>query len=710
MRKLCAFFILILFSTTLFAEDDDEKSKLAVMEFEDRSGNLSNKMLSDATEYIRGAFVASNKFIVIAKERQEKMMIKEMKKESYKSCNDKNCQIPLGQALSADTILRTTINFFGGIYTITSELIDLAKEATVSGAKQNFDGSDKSLMQALDRIAIQIAGTAASYSVEAMETQEIKGVKLGGVELSKMSKIEIKEANFSKVQSNFAVEELESNIGISLDADADVLVLYDKCVMIDKQGKNSPVSAINCWKKLAEVKDNNPFIKQAEKRVSDWQKYTYSKRISELFEKAKNIDTLGQIFPKEVMNAWNYIINYKDKEELSEMFDNPYEDTARERYNFWQKYASQVEKYRSQLKKFEKQRTEDSVKLQKILPLQVINDAQKRTILIQYMEIYAPFYGVEDVTNIIYSMKDKQAAKRIYGLLYNDYLKKEMVEKCNKGNGAACYISASLTEINDPETANKFFQKSCQKGIVNACVKMGETNYNKKNYAEATKYFYEACGMESPDGCHFAAFVTEKGYGVERNIKVAKRIYDKACKLGDKTSCKMDKNLKSDKASSGKKLSAKLSGECFFGYENGCQNDSSNQTDSLPKIDNSQNLTKVPIKTECDALGITPCNDSKNRLIWSTKAKHRMNWNNAVTYCKNLKENGYTWKLPTKDQLKTLMGKGQSKLGDKEWFWSSSSKDSDNAWTVIFTYGVSYSDKDSYGNVRCVITLLDYLK
>ena len=80
-----------------------------------------------------------------------------------------------------------------------------------------------------------------------------------------------------------------------------------------------------------------------------------------------------------------------------------------------------------------------------------------------------------------------------------------------------------------------------------------------------------------------------------------------------------------------------------------------------------------------------------------------MNWNDAVAYCKNLKENGYTWKLPTKDQLKTLMGKGQSKLGDKEWFWSSSSKDSDNAWTVIFTYGVSYSDKDSYGNVRCVI-------
>ena len=158
MKKICLIFLLFLFASQLFA-DDDEKLKLAVMEFEDRSGTLSEKTLSDATEYIRSAFVASNKFIVIAKERQDKVMIAEMKKESYKLCNDKNCQIPLGQALSADTILRTSINSLGGVYVITSELIDLAKEATVVGAKQNFDGSEASLVSALDKIVEQIAAT-----------------------------------------------------------------------------------------------------------------------------------------------------------------------------------------------------------------------------------------------------------------------------------------------------------------------------------------------------------------------------------------------------------------------------------------------------------------------------------------------------------------------------------------------------------------------
>ena len=370
MKKISLVFILFLFGFQLFADDDDDKQKLAVMEFEDLSKKLSPEMLSGATEYIRGAFVSSNKFIVIAKERQEKAMIKEMKKESYKACNDKNCQIPLGQALSADTILRTTINFFGGVFTITSELIDLAKEATVSGAKQNFDGSERSLMQALDRIVVQITGTAVSYDISSMQTQEIKGVKLGGVELANMPKIEMKETDFDDVNSNLVVSELEAGSGVSLDADADVLVQYDKCVETDKKGKYSPIVAINCWKKLASMSEGNPFINQAKKRVSDWEKYVKTKKLADLFETAKSADKIGQIFPDEALAAWQNIGREKD--------DNPYYQTAAERYTSWKQYKAQVDKYTAQLSKFKKQREQDIAKLKKVLPLKVITDAQKR--------------------------------------------------------------------------------------------------------------------------------------------------------------------------------------------------------------------------------------------------------------------------------------------------------------------------------------------
>ncbi|MBP5591197.1 hypothetical protein J6Y50_04990 [bacterium] len=155
MKKLSLVLIILCAFFKIFADDDD-KLRLAVMEFEDRSGTLSKQLLSDATEYLRSALTSANKYTVIAKERQEQAMIKEMKKESYKECNDKNCQIPLGQALSADTILRTTIMRLGKTFVIASELIDLTKEATIVGAREKYDGSEESLSIALDNIAEKV--------------------------------------------------------------------------------------------------------------------------------------------------------------------------------------------------------------------------------------------------------------------------------------------------------------------------------------------------------------------------------------------------------------------------------------------------------------------------------------------------------------------------------------------------------------------------
>ena len=581
MKQFFVVFSLILFSLFLFAEDDDDKQKLAVMEFEDLSKKLSPEMLSGATEYMRGAFVSTNKYVVIAKERQEKAMIKEMKRESYKSCNDKNCQIPLGQALSADTILRTTINFFGGVFTITSELIDLAKEATVVGAKQKFNGSEESLMEALDRIVVQITGSVVSYDVSAMQTQEIKGVKLGGVELSNMPKIEMKEADFGKVNTSFAVSELESGAGVSLDADADVLVQYDKCVDTDKNGKISPVIAINCWKELASMREGNPFIEQAKKRIADWEKYAKTKKLADLFEKAKEADKTGQIFYEEAISSWSELT----KEET----DNPYYQTAGERYNFWNQYKSQIDRYNAQLQKFDEQRKSDIEKLKKVLPLKVITDAQKRTVLVQYMEIYSPYYGIEDVNDIIYSF-EKSLAQHLYGLVYNDYLKKEMAEKCDKGNGSACYISASLIKADEPEKSLKFFEKSCEKGVVEACLETGKSDYDKKQYKEAAKHFYESCGMKSAEGCQLAGYVTERGEGVDQNRMLANKIYQTARELGYNA------------------YAGNIQG-CYFGYEEACKGGKIAQNKAKPKSatnatkqtqenKNSANVQKNQVKKE----------------------------------------------------------------------------------------------------------------
>ena len=128
--------------------------------------------------------------------------------------------------------------------------------------------------------------------------------------------------------------------------------------------------------------------------------------------------------------------------------------------------------------------------------------------------------------------------------------------------------------------------------------------------------------------------------------------------------------------------------------------------------------------------------------MWSPMASSYMNWSDAIDYCNNLTACGYSdWHLPTISELRTLIkncsgtvtggscgvtdnclswdecrndacsgcdydsnGK-YSKLGDTDWFWSSSTLSdlTDGAWGVGFDAGyVSANDKDYGNNVRCV--------
>ena len=127
-------------------------------------------------------------------------------------------------------------------------------------------------------------------------------------------------------------------------------------------------------------------------------------------------------------------------------------------------------------------------------------------------------------------------------------------------------------------------------------------------------------------------------------------------------------------------------------------------------------------------------------LTWSSKAPNRMDWNDSVNYCKNLKEGGLSdWRLPNIDELRTLiqnhpgtqsggscpisektgklawndrtsycdgrLGSNFSKLGDTDWFWSSSAPYNSNfAWNVGFGSGgvVDVNEYSIVNNVRCV--------
>ena len=132
---------------------------------------------------------------------------------------------------------------------------------------------------------------------------------------------------------------------------------------------------------------------------------------------------------------------------------------------------------------------------------------------------------------------------------------------------------------------------------------------------------------------------------------------------------------------------------------------------------------------------------------WSSRSSKRMNWNDAINYCQNLREDGYSnWRLPTISELRTTIkncsgsqsggscsvsdfclsgsyclsvdckcefrknnGGYYSKLGDDDnvILWSSSvqSESAKHRWVVDFAFGYLFptvAKYDDYCYVRCV--------
>ena len=149
MKKLI--FILILLSTFgVFAGGE----RLAILEFVDQSGKLSKQTLKNAETTLRTNLARKSKgqFQIIKSDEQKDAIVK-MRKESHGLDRDESYRIALGKALSAAKIIYTTILLIDAkTYKVNCELINIETEQLENGADEFFDGSGKSLDEAIIKI------------------------------------------------------------------------------------------------------------------------------------------------------------------------------------------------------------------------------------------------------------------------------------------------------------------------------------------------------------------------------------------------------------------------------------------------------------------------------------------------------------------------------------------------------------------------------
>ncbi len=192
-----------------------KKQTLAVLEIEDRSGQIPKELLAMASEYLRGKIIATDLFLAVPKDAVMRALIKEQKKESWRDCYDPMCRLDLGHAVAADTVIAAAVIRLGDSYTLSAELVDITKEVTIRGASVAFDGSEESFKAVLDKVAARLTGKKpekrpATPAEKVDPSEKLKGT----VELKEKPKVEKPLAPIEKKRSPTAAFEVRGEVAI----------------------------------------------------------------------------------------------------------------------------------------------------------------------------------------------------------------------------------------------------------------------------------------------------------------------------------------------------------------------------------------------------------------------------------------------------------------------------------------------------------------
>ncbi len=125
-----------------------------VTDIEDRTGQLKPEILSAARDLIEQSYRATGKHQIIPIDQARKFA--SARKE--KKCVTAECQIAMGEALKADTVVTASVDFFAGIYTLTVSLVQVKSKQKTEGGAADFNGTAVGMKSAAEQLIAKLTG------------------------------------------------------------------------------------------------------------------------------------------------------------------------------------------------------------------------------------------------------------------------------------------------------------------------------------------------------------------------------------------------------------------------------------------------------------------------------------------------------------------------------------------------------------------------
>jgi hypothetical protein len=121
-----------------------------------------------------------------------------------------------------------------------------------------------------------------------------------------------------------------------------------------------------------------------------------------------------------------------------------------------------------------------------------------------------------------------------------------LLEPCNRGDGASCYMLGSLYYGGQGVSRNldhsaTLFQQSCTAGFTRGCGQLGESYLFgegvPRNIIKARQILESACDAGYGPGCFNVGIMHRQGIETEKNESLAQARFRRGCDLGDRNAC-----------------------------------------------------------------------------------------------------------------------------------------------------------------------------
>jgi TPR repeat protein len=228
------------------------------------------------------------------------------------------------------------------------------------------------------------------------------------------------------------------------------------------------------------------------------------------FDEARTADARGEDQPEEAASAWRAVAEARGA--------NPFREAAAARAGEWQSWAENQ-------RAFEDQRSRDTARMRKVLPLAAVTDETKVELLVRYTRAY----GL-DKAGLLLAVLPAPLRPQAH-----------LAIGCQAKQAGMCVALARAADAaNDGAQAAEYFSRACAASDFGSCAEAGDRflRQQTRDVGRAIPALETGCAGSSAQSCTRLARVYEEGDGTDVDLALAARMRDRACTAGDGPSCR----------------------------------------------------------------------------------------------------------------------------------------------------------------------------